>query len=52
MLPVGRGVREAAPVQWLTDFADQAIILPVGLAVVVLLLASRCWRSAAGWRRC
>ena len=36
-------------VQWLTDFGDQAIILPVGLAVLMLLLISRCWRGGLCW---
>lgn len=35
--------------QFLTDFADQAVVLPVVLAIGLVLLAQRWWRGAAAW---
>lgn len=34
---------------FLTDFADQAVILPLALAITIALLAQRWWRGAAAW---
>lgn len=34
---------------FLTDFADQAVILPLAVAVAVLLAASSWWRGALAW---
>jgi len=36
-------------VHFLTDFADQAVILPLALAIAVTLLTQRWWRGAAAW---
>jgi membrane-associated phospholipid phosphatase len=35
--------------QFLTDFADQAVILPVALAIGLALLAQDWWRGAFAW---
>ena len=35
--------------QWLTDFADQAVVLPVLLAVGMMLGLGRRWSQAACW---
>lgn len=35
--------------QFLTDFADQAVVLPVVFAIGLVLLAQRWWRGAAAW---
>ena len=35
--------------QWVTDFADQAVILPALLAVGVMLCLGRRWSQAACW---
>jgi membrane-associated phospholipid phosphatase len=35
--------------RFLTDFADQAVVLPVVLAIALVLLAQRWWRGAAAW---
>lgn len=35
--------------QWITDFADQAVVLPVACAVLLFLLLSRWWRGAIAW---
>ena len=34
---------------FLTDFADQAVVLPVAAIVLVILLAIGWWRGAAAW---
>lgn len=36
-------------IQWITDFADQAIVLPVSVCVLLFLLLSRCWQTALAW---
>ena len=38
-----------AGVSFLTDFADQAVMLPLALAVAVLLAGSGWWRGALAW---
>lgn len=38
-----------AVIQWVTDFADQAIVLPTSLCVLLFLLLSRCWQTALAW---
>lgn len=35
--------------QWITDLADQAVVLPVACAVMLFLLVSRWWRGALAW---
>jgi membrane-associated phospholipid phosphatase len=40
------------PVSFLTDFADQAVILPVATAIFLLLGASGWWRGALAWIFC
>lgn len=37
------------PLTFLTDFGDQAVILPLVLAVLLVLWAQRRWRVAAAW---
>lgn len=37
------------PLRLLTDFADQAVILPVAAAVALALLAQGWWRGLAAW---
>lgn len=34
---------------FLTDFADQAVVLPMVAAVALILVARGCWRSALVW---
>jgi len=36
-------------IQWVTDFADQAIVLPTSVCVLLFLLLSRCWETALAW---
>jgi len=36
-------------VQWFSDFADQAIILPLSAVVAIMLGFQRHWRAAAAW---
>lgn len=36
-------------IQWVTDFADQAIVLPVSVCVLLFLVLSRCWQTALAW---
>lgn len=38
-----------AAIQWVTDFADQAIVLPTSLCVLLFLILSRCWKTALAW---
>lgn len=42
----------AAPIVLLTDFADQAVLLPVAAAVALALLAQGWWRGVAAWGLC
>lgn len=35
--------------EWTTDFADQAVVLPVATAVGLLLCLERRWREAGSW---
>lgn len=35
--------------QWLTDFGDQAVVLPVACAVAIFLAASRWWHGVRVW---
>jgi membrane-associated phospholipid phosphatase len=36
-------------VRFITDFADQAVMLPLAVAIAGALLAQRWWRGAAAW---
>ena len=38
-----------AAVNFLTDFGDEAVVLPLALAVLLFLLALRWWRGALAW---
>ena len=38
-----------AALMFVTDFADQAVILPVAAVVLLILLAQRRWRVAGAW---
>lgn len=42
-------LRPSEPVTFITDFADQAVILPLALAVAIGLLAQGWWRGAGAW---
>lgn len=39
----------APALTFLTDFADQAVILPLAVVVTLVLWAQRRWRVAAAW---
>ena len=36
-------------IQWLTDFGDQAVVLPIACSVTLFLAASQWWRGAGIW---
>jgi len=42
-------VPPVAALSFLTDFADQALILPLAASIAAALLLSRSWRVAAAW---
>lgn len=42
-------VVHAAVLTFITDFADQAVILPLAAVVFLILLAQRRWRVAGAW---
>ena len=49
-MPLGRYGRGClGPMKFLTDFGDQAVVLPLAAAIAIMLLLGGWWRGAIGW---